>query len=151
MGMKKGVEMREDNGVQGGDADETLRMTADIVSSFATNNKLTPEQLTDLIRSVHRTIDSLSIGDDDKVQEKPKPSVPVNKSINSDYIICLEDGKKLKMLKRYLRSTYNMSPEEYRKRWNLPADYPMVAPSYAARRSEFAKRIGLGRGVRRKD
>jgi len=77
--------------------------------------------------------------------------VPVKKSIGDDFIICLEDGKKLKMLKRYLRSNYNMSPEEYRAKWGLPADYPMVAPSYAARRSEFAKRIGLGKGVRRRD
>lgn len=143
--------MREDNDVQGDEGDDTLRMTTDIVASFVTNNKVTPEQLTDLIRSVHKTMGALSLGEEEKSQEKPKPAVPVNKSVNNDYIVCLEDGKKLKMLKRYLRSTYNMSPEEYRKRWNLPADYPMVAPSYAARRSEFAKRIGLGRGVRRKD
>ena len=130
---------------------ETLRMTADIVASFVANNKLTPEQLTDLIRSVHKTVGSLSLGADEKLQERPKPAIPVNKSVHADFIICLEDGKKLKMLKRYLRSTYNMSPEDYRKRWGLPADYPMVAPSYAARRSEFAKRIGLGKGVRRKD
>ncbi len=93
----------------------------------------------------------LARGEEEKISEKPKPAIAVNKSVHNDYIICLEDGKKLKMLKRYLRSTYDMSPEEYRKRWNLPADYPMVAPSYAARRSEFAKRIGLGRGVRRKE
>ncbi len=126
-------------------------MTTDIVASFVTNNKVSPEQLTDLIRSVHKTMGALSHGEDERTLEKPKPAIPVNKSVNNDYIICLEDGKKLKMLKRYLRSTYNMSPEDYRKRWGLPADYPMVAPSYAARRSEFAKRIGLGRGVRRKD
>ena len=126
-------------------------MTADIVASFVSNNKITPEQLTDLIRSVHRTVGSLSQGEDELAQEKPKPAAPINKSIHTDYIVCLEDGKKLKMLKRYLRSTYNMSPDEYRKRWGLPADYPMVAPSYAARRSEFAKKIGLGKGVRRRD
>jgi predicted transcriptional regulator len=143
--------MREDNVKQDAEIDETLRMTADIVSSFVTNNKLTPEQLTELIRTVHRTIDALAQGEEEKIQEKPKPAVPVAKSIANDYIVCLEDGKKLKMLKRYLRSTYNMSPDEYRKRWGLPADYPMVAPSYAARRSEFAKRIGLGKGVRRRD
>lgn len=139
-----------------GDLDEseqglTLQMTTDIVASFVTNNKITPEELTELIRSVHRTMDALSQGQEPRSQEKPKPAVAINKSINTDYIVCLEDGKKLKMLKRYLRSTYNMSPDDYRKRWGLPADYPMVAPAYAARRSEFAKRIGLGRGVRRKD
>ncbi len=126
-------------------------MTADIVASFVTNNKVTPEQLTDLIRCVHRTMDALTQGQDEKPLEKAKPAVPISKSINDDYIVCLEDGKKLKMLKRYLRSTYSMSPDDYRRKWGLPADYPMVAPNYAARRSEFAKRIGLGRGVRRKE
>lgn len=143
--------MRDEDDIQGSETGETLRMTTDIVASFVTNNKIAPEQLPELIRSVHRTMGALTQGDDEKSLEKPKPAIPINKSVNADYIVCLEDGKKLKMLKRYLRSTYNMSPEEYRKRWGLPADYPMVAPSYAARRSEFAKRIGLGRGVRRKD
>jgi len=131
--------------------DETLRMTADIVASFVTNNKLSPEQLPELIRSVHKTIESLIKGEAEKALERPKPAVAIGKSVHNDYIVCLEDGKRLKMLKRYLRSTYNMSPDDYRKRWGLPADYPMVAPAYAAKRSEFAKRIGLGRGVRRKD
>jgi predicted transcriptional regulator len=140
--------MRDDQDVR---ADETLRMTTDIVASFVTNNKVTPEQLTELIRSVHRTMDALTQGHDEKPLEKLKPAVPVSKSINNDYIVCLEDGKKLKMLKRYLRSTYNLSPDDYRRKWGLPVDYPMVAPNYAARRSEFAKRIGLGRGVRRKE
>ena len=143
--------MRPDGEVNGEEADEALRMTADIVASFVANNKITPDQLPELIRSIHRTVGSLSNNSEPKLLEKPKPATPINKSVNHDFIICLEDGKKLKMLKRYLRSTYNMSPEEYRKRWGLPADYPMVAPAYAARRSEFAKRIGLGRGVRRKD
>jgi predicted transcriptional regulator len=143
--------MREDDDGPTSGGAETLRMTTDIVASFVTNNKVPAEQITDLIRSVHRTMAALVQGEDEKSQEKLKPAVPINKSVHNDYIICLEDGKKLKMLKRYLRSTYNTSPEEYRKRWQLPADYPMVAPSYAARRSEFAKRIGLGRGVRRKD
>ncbi len=143
--------MRDEDDGQGEESGETLRMTADIVASFVANNKITPEQLTDLIRSVHKTVGSLAQGSEDRLLEKPKPAVAINKSVNSDYIVCLEDGKKLKMLKRYLRSTYNMTPEDYRKRWGLPADYPMVAPSYAARRSEFAKRIGLGKGVRRKE
>lgn len=143
--------MRGDEDVKRAPAGETLQMTADIVASFVANNKVTPEQLTDLIRSVHRTMDALTGGQDEKGAEKLRPAVPVNRSIQDDFIVCLEDGKKLKMLKRYLRSTYNMSPDDYRKKWSLPSDYPMVAPSYAARRSEFAKRIGLGRGVRRKD
>ena len=143
--------MRDDNGESRLGTEEALRMTADIVASFAANNKIAMEQLPELIRAVHRTMTGLASGEEQKSLEKPKPSVPVNKSVHNDYIICLEDGKKLKMLKRYLRSTYDMSPDEYRKRWGLPPDYPMVAPSYAARRSEFAKRIGLGRGVRRKE
>jgi predicted transcriptional regulator len=132
-------------------ADEALQITTDIVASFVGNNKVAPEQLPDLIRMVFRTVSGLGGREETRTGERPKPAVPVNKSIHTDYIICLEDGKKLKMLKRYLRSTYNLSPDEYRKRWGLPADYPMVAPAYAAERSQFAKRIGLGRGVRRKD
>jgi predicted transcriptional regulator len=130
---------------------EAMRMTTDIVASFVANNTVSSEEIADLIRSVHRAL--ISLGDESGagLNERRKPAVPVNRSIQNDYIICLEDGKKLKMLKRYLRSTYGMSPDDYRKRWSLPADYPMVAPSYAARRSEFAKKIGLGKGVRRKD
>lgn len=149
--MTEGFEMRDEHSDNHVGTEEALRMTADIVASYAANNKITVEQLPELIRAVHRTMTGLANGDEQRGAEKPKPAVPVNKSVNNDYIICLEDGKKLKMLKRYLRSTYDMSPDEYRKRWGLPPDYPMVAPSYAARRSEFAKRIGLGRGVRRKD
>lgn len=131
--------------------DDTLRMTADIVASFVANNKVAPNELPELIRAVHATVAGLGGSGGAAMGEKPKPAAPINKSVQHDYIICLEDGKKLKMLKRYLRSTYGMSPEDYRKRWGLPADYPMVAPAYAARRSEFAKKIGLGKGVRRKD
>jgi predicted transcriptional regulator len=149
--VRKGENMRDENQAQDDASDDALRMTTDIVTAFVANNTLSVDQLTDLIRTVHRTVNALSQGEEEKIQEKLKPSVPINKSIHNDYIVCLEDGKKLKMLKRYLRSTYDMSPEDYRKRWQLPADYPMVAPSYAARRSEFAKRIGLGKGVRRKD
>lgn len=142
--------MREEQSENHIGADEALRMTTDIVASFAANNTIAVEQLPELIRSVHRTMTGLARGEEDRGLEKPKPAVAANKSVHNDYIICLEDGKKLKMLKRYLRSTYDMSPEDYKKRWGLPADYPMVAPSYAARRSEFAKRIGLGKGVRKK-
>ncbi|MBS0386190.1 MAG: MucR family transcriptional regulator [Proteobacteria bacterium] len=125
-------------------------MTAAIVASFVQNNKVSPEELVELIRTVHRTVAGLAETGVEKFSERPKPATAINRSVHDDYIICLEDGKKLKMLKRYLRSTYGMTPDEYRKRWGLPADYPMVAPSYAARRSEFAKRIGLGKGVRRR-
>lgn len=134
--------------VNGGDA---MRMTTDIVASFVANNKISSDELSDLIRTVHRALCGLGHANGERASERPKPAAPINKSVQHDYIICLEDGKKLKMLKRYLRSTYALSPDEYRKRWGLPPDYPMVAPSYAARRSEFAKKIGLGKGVRRKD
>jgi predicted transcriptional regulator len=143
--------MREDEELDVTEHGDALRLTTDIVAAFVANNKLSPEELTELIRSVHRCLSGLSNGVAEKPQERPKPAAPINKSVQHDFIICLEDGKKLKMLKRYLRSTYSMSPDEYRKRWGLPADYPMVAPAYAARRSEFAKKIGLGKGVRRKD
>jgi len=143
--------MRDEDEVAVTGSGEALRMTTDIVASFVANNKVSSEELGDLIRSVHRTLCTLTGADGERHAERPKPAAPINKSVQNDYIVCLEDGKKLKMLKRYLRSTYNMSPDDYRKRWGLPADYPMVAPSYAARRSEFAKKIGLGKGVRRKD
>ena len=124
-------------------------MTSEIVSSFVSNNAVTTDGLPEVIRSVYRTISTLSGTQESKSDEKLKPAVPVSKSVTEDYIICLEDGRKLKMLKRYLRSRYDMSPDEYRRRWSLPADYPMVAPSYTERRSEFAKKIGLGKGVRK--
>jgi predicted transcriptional regulator len=132
-------------------ADELMRMTSEIVASFVSNNPVTAESLPDVIRSVYRTVSGLAGAAAPKAEDKPRPAVPVGKSVTNDYIVCLEDGRKLKMLKRYLRSSYNMTPDDYRKRWGLPADYPMVAPAYAARRSEFAKKIGLGKGVRRKD
>lgn len=126
-------------------------MTTDIVASFVGKNEIASQDLGELIRSVHATLVSLAGAAPDRTAERPKPAVPISKSIQDDYIVCLEDGKKLKMLKRYLRSTYGLSPDDYRKRWGLPPDYPMVAPSYAARRSEFAKAIGLGKGVRHRD
>ncbi len=143
--------MRDENDVATNGRGDAMRMTTDIVASFVSNNKLSADELGDLIRTVHKTLASLSGADAHVSAERPKPAVPINKSIQHDHIVCLEDGKKLKMLKRYLRSTYNLSPDDYRRRWGLPADYPMVAPAYAARRSEFAKSIGLGKGVRRKD
>jgi predicted transcriptional regulator len=98
-----------------------------------------------MIKSVHGTLCGLVTGSDDGQATAQKPAVPIKKSITADYIVCLEDGKKLKMLKRYLNSSYNMTPDQYRAKWGLPRDYPMVAPNYAAKRSEFAKKIGLGR------
>ena len=129
--------------------DEIMRMTSEIVASFVSNNPVPTDNLPEVIRSVHKTVTSLAEVKEEKTEERPKPAVAIGKSVTDDYIICLEDGKKLKMLKRYLRSRYDLSPDEYRRRWGLPADYPMVAPSYTARRSEFAKKIGLGRGSRK--
>ena len=129
--------------------DELMRMTSEIVSSFVSNNPVTTDSLPDVIRSVYRTVAGLAGAPEKAADEKPKPAVPVSKSVTTDFIVCLEDGRKLKMLKRYLRSRYDMSPDDYRRRWGLGADYPMVAPSYTERRSEFAKKIGLGKGVRK--
>lgn len=128
------------------DIDDTdvLKMATNIISAFVANNAVPAADLPDLIRTVHATIIDLSNGSAAKA-EAPEPAVSIAKSITSDYLVCLEDGRKLKMLKRYLRSRYDMTPEEYRARWNLPADYPMVAPNYARLRSQHAKDIGLGK------
>jgi len=130
---------------------DKLRWSADIVAAYVSQNAVPASAISELIRSVFSALDHL--GEDPppaRVTEKQKPATAISKSVQDDYIVCLEDGKRLKMLKRYLRSRYDMSPEEYRRKWNLPPDYPMVAPAYAARRSDFAKQIGLGRGVRRR-
>lgn len=119
-----------------------LGATADIVSSYLLNHKVEVEQLDALIQRVFSTVNSLGDGTG---ANSLKPVVDVKSSITPDFIICLEDGKKLKMLKRYLKTNYNMTPEEYKKRWNLPATYPMVAPNYAKKRSSLAKQIGLGK------
>jgi predicted transcriptional regulator len=129
--------------------DELMRMTSEIVSAFVSNNPVTTDSLPDVIRSVHRTLSGLTGAQEKTSEERPKPAVPISKSVTPDHIVCLEDGRKLKMLKRYLRSRYDMSPDDYRRRWGLAADYPMVAPNYTERRSEFAKKIGLGKGVRK--
>ena len=129
--------------------EELMRLGADIVAAYVSRNAVAAEAVPEIIRSVYGALEGLSKSPAPAPEEKPRPAVPVGRSIQHDYIICLEDGKKLKMLKRYLRSRYDMSPEDYRRRWGLPPDYPMVAPAYAARRSDFAKQIGLGRGVRR--
>ena len=133
-----------DNNADKIDRSGMLRMTAEVVAAYVSNNVLPPGQLPDVIRTVYDTLESYGSGDGAKPSQL-KPAVPIKRSVTSDYIVCLEDGKKLKMLKRHLRTTYSLTPAEYRAKWNLPADYPMVAPNYAIQRSEFAKKIGLGR------
>jgi len=130
------------------DEEEILRMTTDIVASFLTHNSVSADSIPDLLRSVHSTMGEIS-GSSAKPEPKSKPAVPISKSVTDEHIVCLEDGKKLKMLKRYLRSQFEMSPDEYRRKWGLPSDYPMVAPAYSRKRSAFAKDIGLGRGGRK--
>ncbi|GAB3437318.1 Ros/MucR family transcriptional regulator [Insolitispirillum peregrinum] len=125
--------------------DEKLRLAAKVVAAYVGQNTLPAQQIPDLIQSVYQAFQMVSAPEPEPVIEALKPAVPVKKSITPEYIICLEDGKKLKMLKRHLRTNYGMTPEEYRAKWNLPADYPMVAPNYAEQRSQFAKQIGLGR------
>lgn len=127
---------------------ELLELTAEIVVAHVGNNSLGVGDLPALIESVYGTLTNL--GNRPAVPEAPKPAVPIKRSVFPDYIVCLENGKKLKMLKRHLKTAYNMTPEEYRERWGLPADYPMVAPNYAKQRSKLAKQIGLGTRARRK-
>jgi predicted transcriptional regulator len=127
--------------------EELLRMTAEIVAAYVRNNPLPASQLGPVIDSVYETCRALGTKSDGHA-EPLVPAVPVRKSVTPEYLICLDDGIKLKMLKRHLRTTYNMTPDAYRQKWGLPQDYPMVAPNYAEERSAFAKRIGLGRGGR---
>ncbi|MGQ0676075.1 MAG: MucR family transcriptional regulator [Rhodospirillales bacterium] len=123
---------------------DILRLTADIAASYLGNNTLPAAQIPEVISTVYGALSGLN-GAGGAKADAPKPAVPVKKSITNDYIVCLEDGKRLKMLKRHLRTTYGMTPDEYRAKWGLGADYPMVAPNYAQQRSAFAKKIGLGR------
>ena len=124
---------------------ETLiTLTSDIVAAHVSNNDVAVADLPGLITNVYSALSSLG-ETAPVVEDKPEPAVSIRASVKPDYIVCLEDGKKLKMLKRYLRTNYNMTPEEYRARWGLPADYPMVAPNYAETRRDLAKKIGLGR------
>ena len=127
---------------------ELLVHVADIVSAYVRRNPVGASALPDLIRTVHQSLNGLNAEVAAPLREKQKPAVPVSKSVQPDYIVCLEDGAHLKMLKRYLRSRFGLSPEDYRRKWGLPPEYPMVAPAYAQRRSDFAKQIGLGKGVR---
>lgn len=126
------------------DAKEMLiTLTADIVTAHVANNDVDGENLPGLIQNIYGALSGL--GANDTQEELPEPAVPIRSSVKKDYIVCLEDGKKMKMLKRHLMTAYGMTPEDYRERWNLPADYPMVAPSYAEKRRDLAKKIGLGR------
>ena len=127
---------------------DMLELTVQIVAAHVSNNSVTAESLPSLIQDVFRTLSG--VGQEPVVADKPQPAVPVKKSVFPDHIVCLEDGKKLKMLKRHLKTAYNLTPDEYRERWGLSADYPMVAPNYAAHRSTLAKNIGLGTRRRRR-
>ena len=129
---------------------DILRLSTEIVAAYVSRNTLQANAIGEVVRSVHGALTGLNQPVHAPPAQKQKPAVPIARSIQPDFIVCLEDGTRLKMLKRYLRSRYDMSPEEYRRKWGLGAEYPMVAPNYAARRSDFAKKIGLGRGVRRK-
>ena len=127
---------------------EIIEMTADIVSAYVGNNSVSATELPALIQSVHRALSGVSTGTE-TVEAAPKePAVPVKRSITPDHLVCLEDGRKFKSLKRHLRTKYNMSPEDYRAKWGLAKDYPMVAPNYARQRSDLAKQMGLGQGGR---
>ncbi len=123
---------------------DALVLAAEIVASHVSNNFMTLEELPQFMRQVYASLAASNGGQLLPAKERPQPAVPIKRSVTADYIVCLEDGKRLKMLKRHLRSRYSMSPEQYRDRWGLPGDYPMVAPSYAARRSALAKESGLG-------
>ncbi|WP_342242243.1 MucR family transcriptional regulator [Inquilinus sp. OTU3971] len=130
-------------GLQQGTADETRKLTVQIVAAHVAHNNVAANDLPALIDQVYNALNSLG-KPVEPVKRRPEPAVPIKKSVTPDYIICLEDGRKLKMLKRHLKTAYNMAPDEYRERWGLPADYPMVAPNYANQRSALAKTIGLG-------
>ena len=134
-------------------APDFLGLTAEIVSAHVSNNSVSVTDLPSLITEVHRTLATLGAGapPPPPEPEKQAPAVPVKKSITPDYLVCLEDGKKMKMLKRHLQTSYNLTPDQYREKWGLPSDYPMVAPNYAKHRSSLAKKIGLGTQGRKGD
>ncbi len=121
---------------------ELLELTTKVVAAHVANNAMPAADLPGLIATVHETLAKLGT---EEAAPRPEPAVPIKQSVKPEYIVCLDDGKKLKMLKRHLKTAYNMTPDDYRKRWGLPRDYPMVAPNYAATRSKLAKKIGLGR------
>jgi predicted transcriptional regulator len=125
---------------------ELLELTSNIAAAHVSNNQMSVDEIPALIQKIYRTLSTVQ-ADNEGLNERPQPAVPIKKSVLPDHIICLEDGKKLKMLKRHLQTAYGMSPEDYRERWGLPADYPMVAPNYAKERSRLAKEIGLGKNT----
>jgi predicted transcriptional regulator len=127
-----------------------IALTADIVSAYVSNNTVPANDIPNLINQVHLALLRVSGGQNETQPETLKPAISVKKSITPEYIVCLEDGKKFKSLKRHLRTQYNMTPEQYREKWQLPTDYPMVAPNYAAARSQLAKQMGLGQQRRRR-
>ena len=127
-----------------------IELTADIVSAYVSNNSVSAGEIPSLINQVHAALVRVSAGQSDAHPEPLKPAISVKKSITPDHLVCLEDGKKFKSLKRHLRTQYNMTPEAYREKWGLPPDYPMVAPNYAAARSQLAKQMGLGQQRRRR-
>lgn len=126
-----------------------IELAADIVSAYVSNNSVSAADLPALIGDIHGALVRVSGGSQDVPAEALRPAIPVKKSVTPDYILCLEDGKKFKSLKRHLRTQYDMSPKDYREKWGLPSDYPMVAPNYAAARSNLAKQTGLGQQRRR--
>ena len=125
-------------------SDTLISLTADIVSAHLSNNSVAVNDVPALIQQVHNALTGLSGSSRDAEAKKQEPAVSIRSSVKPDFIVCLEDGKKLKMLKRHLQTSYNLTPDQYRERWGLPADYPMVAPNYAKHRSSLAKKIGLG-------
>lgn len=137
------------NAEESSEARQLLEMTARIAAVYVQNNPTPIHQVPEIVRTIHQSLQGLRGGDFLPVPTTPEPAVPIKRSIRPDHLVCLEDGKQLKMLRRYLKSRYNLTPEAYRTKWGLPPDYPMVAPNYARQRSEFAKKIGLGRGRRK--
>ncbi|MDE2228235.1 MAG: MucR family transcriptional regulator [Alphaproteobacteria bacterium] len=131
-------------------SDDFLRMTAQMVAAYLRKNSVPTGQITEVINSIYSSLRAIDGRANAPTAAELKPAVPIKKSVTPEYVICLEDGRKLKMLKRHLRTEYNMTPEQYRQKWGLPADYPMVAPNYAKQRSAFAKEIGLGKGAGKK-
>jgi predicted transcriptional regulator len=127
-----------------------IGLTANIVSAYVSNNSVAASDIPALINQIHAALQRVSSAQGEGALEPPRPAVTIKKSITPEYLVCLEDGKKFKSLKRHLRAQYDMTPEQYREKWGLPADYPMVAPSYAAARSQLAKQMGLGQQRRRR-
>ena len=142
--------MRNNRAAGEGAPQNYIELTADIVSAYVSNNSVSAGDIPGLINQVHSALMRVSGGQIEAPAEPLKPAVPLKKSITPEYIVCLEDGKKFKSLKRHLRTQYNMTPEQYREKWGLAPDYPMVAPNYAAARSQLAKQMGLGQQRRRR-